>query len=289
MKIISYETRGGPQGGLHFEKIYFTQINLIVGDSASGKTRLLNTIFNSGLLVIKKDQFFIGGWDVTLEHQDQIYRWNIDTYTDEGGEGRVLSEIIAKVNGNGQEELLVERTVDKFTSAGKELPRLSQKQSSISLLQDEDLIKPLYLGFASIIRRNFSGPYLEFAASFEQVPQKFINKIDKERNLDDLFPSGLNLNARLYVLSRYFKPIYDRICKDFKNIFPFVTDCDVLDAERFGLQFPGIVPVFAMKEKHIKNWIPLNELSAGMRKVLLIITDIFTMPKEGGIYLIDSM
>jgi len=288
MKIISYEARGGPRSDLHFSKMYFSQLNLIVGDSGSGKTRLLNTIFNGAVMAVQRDKFFLGSWDLTLEHQGQIYRWSIET----GGEGddeRVQNEKIAKLKENGEEELLVQRTLDTFIFAGKELPRLGPKESSITLLQEEDLIKPLYSGFSSIMRRSFSGSDLELAAALESVPQKFLKKIQKSKDKDDLFSSGLSLNPRLYILSQYFKDTYERICKEFINIFPFVSNYDVLNAEDFGIHFPGIVPVFAVKEKHIeKTWIPLDQLSSGMKKVLLILTDIFTMPQNGGIYLLDE-
>ncbi|NVN97675.1 ATP-binding protein, partial [Candidatus Nomurabacteria bacterium] len=95
-------------------------------------------------------------------------------------------------------------------------------------------------------------------------------------------------NCKLYVLNKYFKKTYDTICREFINIFPFVNNLELKNAEDFGFNHPGIVPVLAMKEKKINKWIPLNNFSSGMKKVLLIITDIFTMPKDGAIYLIDE-
>lgn len=287
MKIISYESDAGPND-LHFSKMYFSQLNLIVGDSATGKTRLLNTIFNGGMMAVQRDKLFIGSWDITLEQQNQLYRWVIQTGGEKGDE-KVQSEKIAKLKENGKEEVLVERTPNTFIFAGKELPRLGPKDSSITLLQEEDLIKPLYLGFSSIMRRNFWGPDLELAAALQPVPQNFLKKIQESKNRDDLFSLGLSLNARLYMLSQYFKDTYERICKEFINVFPFVSNYNVLNAEDFGLQLLGFVPVFAVKERHMGNtWIPLDQLSSGMKKVLLILTDILTMPENGGVYLLDE-
>jgi len=56
MRIISYETGGGTKNELNFLKINFGKMNLIVGDSATGKTRLLNTIFNGASFVVRKEQ-----------------------------------------------------------------------------------------------------------------------------------------------------------------------------------------------------------------------------------------
>ena len=48
MKILTYEFLGS---NWKFNKIHLQNINLIVGDSGAGKTRLLNTIFNLGTYV----------------------------------------------------------------------------------------------------------------------------------------------------------------------------------------------------------------------------------------------
>ena len=287
MRIISYESDAGPND-LHFSKMYFSKINLIVGDSATGKTRLLNTIFNGGMMATHRGTLFVGSWDITLEHQNQLYRWVFQTGGEKEDE-RVQSEKIAKLKENGEEEVLVLRTPKTFKFGDKELPLIGPKESSITLLQEEDLIKPVYSGFSSIKRRSFSGSDLEMAGALQSVPQIFLEKIKKSRNKDDLFSLGFGLNGCLYILSQYFKDTYERICKEFMNIFPFVLNCDVLNAEKFGLHIPGFVPIFAVRERHMgETWIPLDQLSSGMKKVLLILTDIFTMPENGGVYLLDE-
>lgn len=49
----------------------------------------------------------------------------------------------------------------------------------------------------------------------------------------------------------------------------------------------GMVPAFCIKEKRVDDWIPMREWASGMKKVLLILTDVFTMA-DGAIYLIDE-
>jgi energy-coupling factor transporter ATP-binding protein EcfA2 len=287
MKIISYESNAGPND-LHFPKMNFSRLNLIVGDSGTGKTRLLNTIFNGALMAVQKAALFVGYWDITFEHQNQLYRWVIQTGGEKGNE-KIQSEKIAKLSENGEEQVLVKRTQNTFIFNGKELPKLGPRQTSIALLQEEDLIKPLYLGFSSIMRRSFWGQDLQIAVSLGSVPQIFLEKIKKSGNKDDLFPLPLSLNGRLYILSQYFKDTYDRICKEFMTVFPFVLNYDLLDTEKFGVHLPGFVPVFAVQERHLgQSWIPLDQLSSGMQKVLLILTDIFTMPESGAVYLVDE-
>ncbi len=288
MRILSYKAGGESENQLKFARMNFGKLNLIVGDSATGKTRLLNTIFNIGSLVVQKEKFYLGYWDLTLEHDSNTYHWIVETgKEEEDEEGKIIKEHISILEDDN-ETVLVERTSNSFNYKGDELPKLSPTESSIALLQDEDLIKPLYKGLSSIIRRNFSGPELQHSTSYQTVPQQFLKKIKKTQNIYDLFSSNLNLSCTLYILSEIFNDSYEKVCGEFKAVFPFVKDVRILEADRFGFHYPGIVPVFSLKEKFHDEWIPLAEFSAGMIKVLLILTDIFILPNEGAIYLIDE-
>ena len=287
MKILTYEASGALENEIHFSPMRFGKLNLIVGNSGAGKTRLLNTIFNGGRMVVQKDKFYIGFWDVTLEHKNVKYRWIIETEKNDDDEAKVIKEIILSYEGDN-EIPLVTRSLDSFQFKGNELPKLSHKESSIALLQDEDLIKPLFEAFTLIMRRNFSGSDLEQEASFQSLPQAVLKRIKGTKSLKDLFHSNLNLSCRLYILDQIFKTTYDRICSEFRAIFPFVSKTALMSAENFGFYYPGIVPVFALKEAFNNKWIPINEFSSGMKKVLLILSDIFMLPEEGCVYMIDE-
>ena len=121
-----------------------------------------------------------------------------------------------------------------------------------------------------------------------KLASELLKKIKKTKSLEDLFHSNLNLSCKLYILSEVFKETYEKICVEFRATFPFVSEVKLIDADRFGLHYPGIVPVFALKEKFNDKWVPLNEFSSGMKKVLLILSDIFILPEEGCVYLIDE-
>ena len=79
MKILSYESRSAAKEDLHFSRMEFGKLNLIVGDSATGKTRLLNTIFNGARLVTRRGEFYLGFWDMTFEHEGKTFHWIIET------------------------------------------------------------------------------------------------------------------------------------------------------------------------------------------------------------------
>jgi predicted ATPase len=105
----------------------------------------------------------------------------------------------------------------------------------------------------------------------------------------DLHSKELNLNAILFILSKYYVGLYNRICKIYIDVFPFIKEIKIQDLQdlKNEVKLPGQVPVFSIKEKGVSQWISLDQLSSGMQKVLLILTDLFTMP-PGSIYLVDE-
>ncbi len=288
MNLISYKAHSGKED-LAFDRINFERLNLIVGDSATGKTRLLNTIFNSGLFVTQRNQIFVGMWDIVFEHDEIRFHWQVETSKDENDETTITHESISIIEGENKEKILVDRNKDTFVYNDKELPKLSHKESAISILKDEEAIKPMYKGLSSIIRRNFSGSSLEEQTTLQTVPLKFLNKIKKSKNITELFEYPSNLSFKLFILSEIFPSKYESICKNFKSVFPFVTELNLFGSDKFGFPTPNLVPVFALKEKDINEWIQIKEFSSGMLKILLLLTDVEMFPDYGVVYLIDEI
>ncbi|NHZ71645.1 MAG: AAA family ATPase, partial [Aquificales bacterium] len=88
---------------------------------------------------------------------------------------------------------------------------------------------------------------------------------------------------------KYFKPTYRTIITEYKKIFPFVREARITELAEFNtnIAITADVPVFSIRERGSDKWIPIDQLSSGMQKVLLILTDIFLIP-DGGVYIIDE-
>ena len=287
MRILTYKYNDVDQIGWNFSKVEFTKVNLLVGDTATGKTRLLNTIFNLGRFVAS-NEFKNGSWDITFKHNNVTYRWILETERTKDSEVAIIQDSIWKVEEE-KEISIVKRNKTSFKFNDKEIPKLSLKENSVWLLREEELIKPIYEGFSNIMQRRFFGDELINISGYQTIPFNFIEKMKKERNLKTLFVAEFNLSVTLYFLSEYFKDIFNRICDIYKSIFPFITETKMLDLSdlKKNISVPGPMPAFCIKEKRVDKWIPIAELSSGMQKVLLMLTDIFVLP-EGGIYLIDE-
>lgn len=286
MKILEYHFRdvGGP--GWNFARITFGKINLLVGDTATGKSRLLNTIFNLGRFAVSKE-FFGGHWDIMFEHSGATYTWNLQTEQKEI-EG-VFDSIIKKEDiykhENGKLIPLVQRNDKTFIFQNKEVPKLSLKETSISLLKEEELIRPLYEAFSIIQRRLFYADALQRVSDLQTIQERQFQKKD----LKILFNAGLNLSANLYILSKHFNDTYNVIIEQYKKVFPFVHQTRVTNLTELepNIRVPGFIPVFSIREPGSDRWIPITELSSGMQKVLLILSDVYILP-VGGVYVIDE-
>lgn len=292
MKILTYECKDPSKNGWEFSKVAFGNINLLVSNSGMGKTRLLNTLFNLGSQISHKKLTKNGIWDLCLEVDDIKYEWKLISDTINGEKPEVIYERLLKIE-NGISTTIFLRNAEKFLFNNKELPKLSKNESCISLLCEEPDITPLFKGFGKILRRRFFEAELSDWCRIEGFPYGFLDNLLKNKKLSKIYPQfhtgKINLNAIMYILNNKFSDLFDKICDIYKTVFSFITEIKILEMQEISnnIKIPGQIPVFCIKEKNVNKWIKLNELSSGMQKVLLILTDIFTLPNSS-IYLIDE-
>ncbi len=284
MKIISYHYKNKEKAKWNFSKVEFGKVNLLVGNSGAGKTKFLNTIFNLGKNVARAEISRRGYWEIKLKQDGRIYGWEIEIEKPDSGKLAVKREMLWEEVEQTRKSI-IERQGSSLKFVDKDnLPKLSRENISLSLLKEEEVIKPLFDGFGLIMRRDFSAGELEEVTKY----QVFISE-DKIDDLNQLFRLNLSINWKLYFLSKNFPQQYREIRDQYIDIFPFIEKIKIRDLRDFqaNLKAPGKTPVFSIKERHVDEWMPLGELSSGMQKVLLILTDIYTLP-DGAIYLIDE-
>lgn len=292
MRITSYEYKDPGQPGWKISHVTLSKINLLVGDTASGKTRFLNTIFNLGEFV-KSNKFKTGNWKITFEHNKNTYTWELlsDAQDETANKpGYIKKDCIWKHNRDTL-ELLIERDSNKFTVEGIDMPRLPQSETAIWLLREDERIKPLYDAFSMIRRRAFSTEGTDKISLITPIPPKQLlpKNLSKKRTLRQIFDLDLGLNTTLYLLKRYSYESYKEIIVTYKKFFPFIKDIKIGDFSELhtDLHLSGKAPIIMLQEEGQDSWIPLAEMSSGMQKVLLILVDVYLLP-DGGVYIIDE-
>jgi len=281
--ILTFEAKGtNPQEPWVFQSARFGRTNLIVGKSGTGKSRLLNTIFNlassvsQGNLKPSPAKFLL-----TFDQAKCRYRYEIET-----GPHGVVAERLELV-GDTDSEVIIDRTRDRFLYLGQKVPQLDFSKAGVSLLQEEEKIRPVHEGFGMIWRRRFDADGLEKARGLSNIPKDLEKACQRGIAYTRIF--DLTLSSRIYLIQKYDKPLYSRIKSAFQDVFPEFTELQVrkLKPDEMPFQTEDMVPGLFLTEKGLAQQVALPQLSSGMQKVLLIITDILSAP-HGVVYMIDE-
>ena len=287
--ITSYEFIGAAKEPWHFFPAKFARINLLVGASSSGKTRFLNTLFNFSDLV-SKGSFRKGKWNIEVSSGSNTYHWHYVGGDEQESKKVIQREVVKLYDQNGNEKTIIDRTADEFKFQGNVLPKLQSDVPSVTLLKEESLIQPLYHVFSHMMRRSFHDAGLRDAIAFQTVPSEVINRLSEDTTLEQIFSLDLAVSAKMFALEKCYPKLYQDALKSFMEVFPFIQEGKVQFVTGVHRPLPTEeqLPLFSIKEKGVQRWLPLGELSSGMQKVLLIITDILTLPGNA-VYIIDEV
>ena len=285
--------------GWQLAPVEFGSVNLLVGVSGVGKTRILEVIRS-----LKKIAFgtpwhneFLSGveWDITFSTDpDWNYRWsgkfsivnNRDYTIDESGE-KTYSRIDQNEPELESEELylndecVAHRKNGVVEFGSQTMPKLSPSDSVIKIFQSEDKIIPIIKGLLLIADSQTQN-------STRWVGSSMPSQIDG-LSLPDIRNINGTLVDRLGLLQINAQEIFNRIKSDFVEIFPQVDNFRILtEYTRFEWS-EKVSPVFSLelKEIGVERWITQSNLSMGMLKTLAHITEIYLLT-EGSILLIDE-
>jgi len=272
-----------------FEPIYFSNLALLVGVSGVGKTKILE-----GILSLQKiaNGVSLNGlaWDITFSTVNDVddveYRWQgefeskktlpiILNEEDETNEFRIVREHLL-IEGN----VIIERTPNEIIFKGNTTPKLSPFQSVVEILNQEDDILPAHEAFNKITSNNSS------SMDYYDINYTGISNLLKSGSyLRDIKESDLPIQIKLAFICSHFSDLFNKIKGIFIQAFPQVEGLKieaVREENSSFMRFP-----IQIKEKGVKNWIFQNNISSGMLKTLIHISELYLSP-EGTVILIDE-
>jgi len=290
MKILKYFYQDTDKPGWKFSELEFSNINLLVGDTATGKTRFMNTFYNLCLFITQKAST-VGEWKVTFEHQSFTYTLEIKSIPGDkpNKPAKIVKDCLWR-HDKSQNEPLFKRIGDRLMFDGRKTPTLSSEIPGISLFKEEPSINPVYDAFGLYLRRTFGVDYpIDVLLLSGILPQHIIKEsLPEDQLLDQIFHLHAPLNINLYLLKKHCYKTYKELTTKFRKIFPFISKMQITDISKItNITLPGKVPVFCVQEVNSDSWAPQVELSSGMQKVLLILTDMYILP-SGSVYLLDE-
>ncbi len=287
MKINSFSFRSNSQN-LHIEKVYFDNLNLLVGDSGVGKTRIISTLdLICDVAQGKERDLNDLEWSINFSHFGQNYRWDLKTsifideaLSSEQGQSEILEEKLVELIDECEMEILYRtKTESKFNNA--KLPKLKRTESAISLLAEEDSIAPVAEAFKRFIFNEMPQRIvvtMGFHSSADSVDSDS-DEVDEHTRLQSFKEATVDTETvvKAYFLQKFFPEAFDEIKNIYIEIFPSVKDLRIATNRESDNQYSLI---FEIQEDGLGTWISQLQMSSGMYRTLTYLVEILTAPKE---------
>ncbi len=264
---------------MKFENINFSKINLLVGPSGVGKTKILESIRTIAYFLnptYTYNPFILSGrnWKVNFIIDNREYIWECIFETDrnitENSIVGIKAEQLYKIAGNNK--IIILSREDNNVWYNDISIKLNNKNSAISMLTD-NIFSQIILEFNKILNIIYPLP---------QYPVEIVlDNIEEQIELEDIINKDMHIYLKGFFVQQYYPELFERIRHTYKSIFPFVEDIK-LDAQR--IQYNKYRMYFVIKE-YKTNWTVF--LSSGMEKTFITILNIYLSPK-GTIFLIDE-
>ena len=281
------------------ENIDFNSLTLLVGASGVGKTRILKAILHLKKIALGAS---LNGleWKVKFVANNQNCEWS-GCFENKG----FLSEIIFydpdktddKDKSNIEferlyvdDKLVIERNLEGINFNGVKTVKLSQKESAISLLKEEDNVNFIYKEFSKIVFDDGSqekNNILNFIVFDNDEP---LSKCSKYTDLDSIRNSDESLKTKLYLAYKNVPKKFREIQDSFIDVFPYVEGLRIDPIEKSDERMPRFfkeMPLIQIKETGVNNWIDERKLSSGMYRTLMLISELH-LCADGTIILIDE-
>jgi predicted ATPase len=304
MKINSFKFKNNSQNW-HLERTYFENLNLLVGASGVGKTRILKALFLICNVAQGEVQMLENvEWSIDFSHLGQKYRWGLKalsptekTFSSEKNHSEIVDEKLIKFAEDNEPIEILHRTKTESTLNQNQIPKLKRTESAIALLAEEESIAPIADAFKRFIF-NETLQNVEISVNFD--PSSLIlspslntqlKSINTDQNaytktLETFKETSIHFATILkaYYLKEYFPQIFDEIKESYIEIFPSVNDIRVTVNKQSDKNYNLLLEI---QEHGSENWIPQHRISSGMYVTLTYLIEITSAP-EGSVFVVDE-
>ena len=158
--------------------------------------------------------------------------------------------------------------------------KLPQEKRVINLLKEEDEISIIYKNFQKITFHDHS------ETTTNRVSHGDMNlKVEKYKSIQDIQESDESVRTKLYLTLYKSKTTFNVIKEKFIDFFPYVENIKIepISSKKILQEIPFI----QIKEKGIEHWIDERQLSSGMLRTLLHISELY-LGANGTVILVDE-
>lgn len=273
--------------GWKLEKTEFhPHLNLLVGASGVGKTKILNaikTIFNIAT-GSRQNILFDTKWQLYFELDEaKQCEWTVEYAVQK--EDKNISEmpLIVAESLRINESIIFERKNQSTFFKGNPTLNLNREESLITVLKEENPVKDIYLAFSQQPYSSFSPTNnTDYNQTFEIYAKTLGELAHVYKNINEIRPYQTSIWLKLALLYTVDLKSFNHLKRLFIEIFPSVEDIK-FDRAKLSNQ----VLLFFIKEKGVVKWISQYEISAGMFKTFTELGRIYLSP-DNSLILIDE-
>ncbi len=296
MKIQSFKFSNNKQNW-HIEEVKFESLNLLVGGSGVGKTRILKALELICDVAIGRNRNLDDlEWSINFSHLGQNYRWELKSSStkkeeislnvNESKQTEIVYEKLVRYDDDSELEILFRNDSDsKFNN--EKLPKLKRTESAITLLSEEDLIIPVRKAFEKLIFNFETRQRVMFKIASDILTtflDEVINTPSLFKNAFASFPAIIPAIIKAFYLQEFFPDVFNEIKERYIDVFPEVKDVRVRGERNSDGNF---MLSFEIQENSLEDWIPQKRISSGMFRTLIFLVEVITAP-EDSVILIDE-
>ncbi|MGL5213231.1 MAG: AAA family ATPase, partial [Acinetobacter junii] len=246
-------------------------LTLLVGASGVGKTQILDAICDIKTVALGES---INGfsWQIEFSIDEHDYLWSGEfNGVEEDALARVqglFSKSKSRSNSNARikteqlyidSDLIIHREEEQIIFKGSPTLKLAPNESCIKLLQQENLITPIFESFKKVklIASQDETPFANIAVGLNN--QDF-NSFNELRALTS------HILEKAYLCQNKFEDKFEDICEAYKEIFPFIKNIEIMQTE---LNIPNsdgkklYQYMYRILEDGVEDWIYQEQISSG--------------------------
>jgi predicted ATP-dependent endonuclease of OLD family len=291
MKIQSFKFSDNKQK-LQIEEINFDDLNLLVGASGVGKTRILDALdLICDVAKGRGSKLDNLEWSISFSHLGQKYKWelkssaSVEDVLSETGQSEIVFEKLIQYEGDVETEIFYRDSLESKLN-NQQLPKLKKTESVITLLSEEELISSVCQGFRRLVFMSEIPQKMMIAMGIDPVSISSLLRSDSTMNFEEFKEKIADAPTVLkaLLLQSIFPDSFDEIKQSYTDIFPIVKNVRVTTNK--GDQ--GLHELFfEIEEFGLENWIPQQRLSSGMLRTLIYLFEI-SLATEESVIVIDE-
>lgn len=286
MKITKFSFDSNHTGWKLVDTDFHPHLNLLVGASGVGKTKILNAL-KTAISTAKGTRFnvlFDTKWQLNFDLDNDTHcEWSIEFAAKNGDKNGSEMPLIANESLVINKETIFKRDKNATYFKGKPTLNLNREESLINVLQDETPVNDIHTAFVNhsdtlTSVRHFNNDYNQLAEFFTKTLGELAANYT---NIEDIRNSNQQIWTKLASLYLVDIQAFSQLKSIFIDVFPSVKDI------KFDVAYDERYTIFFIKEKGVKKWISQDEISAGMFKTFIELGRIYLSP-DNSLILIDE-